>query len=183
MAGIYPVPLPACPTAARELPAGLEDRQFVLLIPGSSPRHPDKRWPASHYAELSRLLFGEGFLPVVVGAPDEQHIAAAIRAICPEVVDLVGQTALVALANLAKRAAFTVGNDTGATHMAAAGRNPVVVLFSRASEPSRCAPRGGLVRVLTKPDLAHLAVETVFAEAIEVFAASADDSQSGTADD
>ncbi len=183
MAGIYPVPLPACPVAARDLPVGLEDCRFVLLIPGSSPRHLDKRWPVTQYAELSRRLYVAGYLPVIVGAPDEQHIAAAIRATCPEAVDLVGQTDLITLADLATRAAFTVGNDTGATHMAAAGGNPLVVLFSRASEPSRCAPRGGLVRVLTKPDLTDLAAETVFAEAIQVLSGSAEDSRNSAADD
>ena len=183
MAGIYPVPLPACPVTGRDLPFGLEDRRFVLLIPGSSPRHLDKRWPVTQYAELSRRLYAAGYLPVIVGAPDEQHVAAAIRAICPEVVDLLGQTDLITLADLARRAAFTVGNDTGATHVAAACGNPVVVLFSRASEPSRCAPRGDLVRVLTKPDLTDLVVETVFAEAIEVLSASPDDNRSSTADD
>ncbi len=183
MAGIYPVPLPTCPPASLGLPGNLKDGRFVLLIPGSSSRHPEKRWPVGHYAELSRRLYHRGYLPVIVGAPDERPIGATIRVTCPEAVSLVGKTDLLLLARLATGAALTVGNDTGATHMAAAGSNPVLVLFSRASEPSRCAPRGRLVRVLSEPDLADLAVEPVFAEALRLLDASADVQRTGTADD
>src|SRR3954453_2026903 len=37
MAGIHPTPLPALPPLRRDLPPGLPDRDFVLLVPGSSP--------------------------------------------------------------------------------------------------------------------------------------------------
>jgi ADP-heptose:LPS heptosyltransferase len=107
-----------------------------------------------------------GYLPVVLGAPGERAIAATIVAACPEAVDLTGKTDLATLAALAREAAFTVGNDTGVTHIAAAGGHPVVVLFSNASEPARCAPRGGAVTVLSRPDLADLSVEIVLDAAL-----------------
>jgi ADP-heptose:LPS heptosyltransferase len=175
MAGIFPVPLPRCPVPAKlELPAALAGRRFVLLIPGSSPRHTAKRWPAESYGALAARLDAAGYLPVILGAPDERAIAAVIRAACPNAVDLAGKTDLAALAGLALAAAFTIGNDTGVTHIAAAGGQPVVVLFSRASEPARCAPRGGAVQVLSRPDLADLPVETVLAEALALVAAAAE---------
>ena len=174
MAGIYPVPLPSLRLQARPLPAQLQHRSFALLIPGSSPRHLRKRWPAEHYGELARKLMAAGYLPVVVGAPGEENLAAAVRESCTEAIDLVGKTDLAALADLARQAALTIGNDTGAIHIAAAGGNPVVVLFSDASEPSRCAPRGGLVRILIEPDLAELSVDTVFSASIDVAGAQAD---------
>jgi len=68
---------------------------------------------------------------------------------------------------LARAAALTVGNDTGATHVAAAGGHPVVVLFSSASDPSLCGPRGASVRVLIEPDLTTVTVETVLAAALD----------------
>jgi ADP-heptose:LPS heptosyltransferase len=162
MAGIYPVPLPACPAATESLPAALRGRRYALLIPGSSPRHPDKRWPAERYAALGRYLDEAGYFPVIVGASDERSVGAAITAACPAALDFVGATDLPMLARLAAGAALTVGNDTGATHLAAAAGGPIVVLFSRASDPARCAPRGR-VRVLAMPDLADLDVETVLA--------------------
>jgi ADP-heptose:LPS heptosyltransferase len=173
MAGVFPVPLPRCPISA-SLPADLAGTRFVLLIPGSSPRHHAKRWPAAHYGVLAARLAERGYVPVIVGSPDEQAIAGTIKAACVGAVDLVGQTDLAALGGLAQAASLTIGNDTGVTHIAAAGGKPVVVLFSHASDPARCAPRGGSVRVLRRADLAELAVETVLAEAMVLVADAGD---------
>ena len=173
MAGIYPTPLPACVASSRPLPAKLWQRTFFLLIPGSSPRHPAKRWPTRCYGALARrLLKATGALPVIIGAQGEERLAAEIRAACPAAIDLVGRTELTALADLANAAAFTVGNDTGATHISAAGGHPVVVLFSEASDPSRCAPRGREIRVVTSPRLDELGVDRVFAEVMRAIRAS-----------
>jgi ADP-heptose:LPS heptosyltransferase len=163
MAGIHPVSRMPWLPAAGSLPTALKDRSFALLIPGSSPRHPAKRWPADRYAALAVRLHGSGLLPVLVGVHGEAELGRAICAVCPEAVDLVGRTDVPALAALSRAAALTVGNDTGATHVAAAGTHPVIVLFSRASDPRLCAPRGKHVQVLMEPDLASLPVETVFA--------------------
>ncbi|MBO0738915.1 MAG: glycosyltransferase family 9 protein [Alphaproteobacteria bacterium] len=168
MAGIYPTPLPACPASSRRLPAGLKRRTFFLLIPGSSPRHPVKRWPAKNYGELARrVLAATGLVPVIIGARGEEPLAADIRAACPAAIDLVGRTELTRLADLAVAAAFTIGNDTGATHIAAAGGHPVIVLFSDASVPSRCAPRGSEIHVLTSARLNELPVDRVFASVMQ----------------
>jgi len=163
MAGIYPVSLVPWLPAAGSLPAPVAGKRFVVLIPGSSPRHLAKRWPASRYGELAIRLKRAGYLSVLVGVHGEAELGRAICDICPEAVDLVGRTDVATLAALVGSAALTVGNDTGATHVAAAGANPVVVLFSRVSDPRLCAPRGKLVHVLMKPDLADLSVEKVFA--------------------
>jgi ADP-heptose:LPS heptosyltransferase len=165
MAGIYPTPPPALPPLDRPLPPELAGRKFALLVPGSSPQHPQKRWPAEQFGQMARALADDGCVPVVVGTPPEAPLAAAIRALCPTVFDLVGRTDLGLLATLAQRAALTVGNDTGVCHLAAAAGSPLIVLFSGGTDPARCAPRGPLVRVVTAPDLIDLAAEKVIAEA------------------
>ncbi len=168
MTGIYPTPLPSLPPLDRALPAPLVGRDFVLLAPGSSPHHPAKRWPALRFALLARALDEIGHLPVVVGSVPERPLAAAIREACSGAVDLVGQTDIALLAALCRRARLTVGNDTGVCHLAAAAGCPVVVLFSRESDPARVAPRGPVVRILGAPDLADLAAEPVIAAATDI---------------
>ena len=163
MAGIHPVSRTPWLPAAGSLPAEIAGRRFAILIPGSSPRHSVKRWPTRCYGELARRLSRAGYRPVVVGVDSEADLGRAIRDLCPEAADLIGRTDVAGLATLARAASLTVGNDTGATHVAAAGGNPVLVLFSRASDPNLCAPRGRFTRVLTEPDLAGLPVDPVFA--------------------
>ena len=166
MAGIYPTLLPSLPRFDRRLPEELQSENFALLVPGSSPQHAAKRWPAGRFGLIARALDRVGLRPVVVGTAPEAPLAAAIVAACPRALDLVGQTDLGLLAVLAQRAALTIGNDTGVCHLAAAAGGPVLVLFSRASDPARHAPRGEFVRVLVEPDLAALPAERVIGEAL-----------------
>jgi ADP-heptose:LPS heptosyltransferase len=163
MAGIYPSATAPTLSAHGTLPEVVAGKRFALLIPGSAPHRPEKRWPARRYAELAGRLHRAGVLPVVIGVAPEAEIGRAIRSVCPDCLDLVGHTDLATLAALARAAEVTIGNDTGATHVAAAGGRPVVALFSRASDPGLCAPRGAAVTVLAEPDLAALPLETVLA--------------------
>jgi ADP-heptose:LPS heptosyltransferase len=131
--------------------------RFALLVPGSSPHRPVKRWPIERYRELAAMLAERGMTPVVIGTAVEQSLARAI----PGAIDLTGRTDLALLTSLARGARITIGNDTGPMHLLAAAGCPSVVLFSRDSDPALCAPRGPAVRVLRRPDLATLEVATV----------------------
>jgi len=163
MAGIHPVPLPSLPREDGTLPAELSGHRFALLIPGSSPRHSGKRWPAQRYGELARALTERGLLPVVLGGKDEHALAEAIRRGAPATLDLTGRTELADLVSLARAATIAIGNDTGTSHIAAAGGAPLVALFSGESDPARCAPRGAKVTVLRRAPLADLALAPVLA--------------------
>jgi hypothetical protein len=46
-------------------------------------------------------------------------------------------------------------------HLIATAGCPSITLFSKDSDPAHCAPVGRWTRVLQRPDLADLAVETV----------------------
>lgn len=129
----------------------------ALLVPGSSPDRPAKRWPADRYQALGNALIERGIVPVVVGTHAEKALAAAI----PSAVDLTGQTSFGDLADLARMARLAVGNDTGPMHLIATAGCASITLFSNNSNPSQCAPRGRWTRILQRSDLADLPVEAV----------------------
>ena len=132
---------------------------FALLVPGSSPDRPAKRWPAGYYQALAERLVERGIAPVLIGGATEQELAEAI----PAAIDLIGQTSFGDLAVLARAARFAVGNDTGPMHLIATAGCSAITLFSNESNPAQCAPRGRWARVLQEADLADLSVETVIA--------------------
>lgn len=150
---------------------GLPSR-IALLVPGSAPHRPAKRWPTAAYGALALRLVERGITPVVLGTDEEKPLAESIRAACPKARDLTGQTSLFAIAGLARRARFAIGSDTGPMHLIAMVGCPVVSLFSAESDPVRSAPRG-TVTVLQRPDLATLDVDTVTAALIEMGALNA----------
>lgn len=134
----------------------LADTRYALLIPGASARHPEKCWPALHYAQLARTLSDWGYKPVIIGSIQERTIGETIRESCPDALDLTGQTDIFDIAFLARHACVAIGNDTGPMHIVGAAGCPCLVLFSRHSTPHRHKPRGHAVQIVQKDNLADL---------------------------
>jgi ADP-heptose:LPS heptosyltransferase len=135
---------------------------YILIVPGSAPSRPEKRWPASSYAALCNTLAARGYQPVLVGTKDEKETISAIANDCPAALDIAGQTSLLDIAVLARGAAGAVGNDTGPMHMIAPTGCPTLVLFSRFSNPVRHAPKGDALSYTQTNDLAALSADDVF---------------------
>lgn len=106
---------------------------FALLVPGSSPGRPDKRWPMRRYAEVASALAERGVTPVIIGTAIEAELARSIAEVCPRTIDLTDRTSVPELAGLARRAWAAVGNDTGPIHVIASVGCPTVAVFSDAS--------------------------------------------------
>lgn len=138
---------------------GLAAGTYALLIPGSSPGRPDKRWPAEMYGELARRLTARGLRPVVVGGAAEKPLAKAVQAICAAALDLTGGTDIPQLAGLARRAWGVAGNDTGPTHVAAAVGAATVGIFCDASTPVHL--NGQRAAVLHRPSFDDIGAELV----------------------
>lgn len=134
---------------------------YVLLVPGSAPNRPEKRWPAPRYGELAQRLSAQGYTPVVIGTTAESEAGATIRGLCPAAINLCGRTTILELVPLARAAAGAIGNDTGPMHIIAPTGCPSLVLFSAHSNPLRHAPRGERVRTLQQNNLDDLTVDAV----------------------
>lgn len=140
---------------------------YILLVPGSAPNRPEKRWPAVAYGRLAGMLQRRGLTPVIIGTAQESETTDIIARACPGAINLCGKTAMTDLAGLARGAAAAIGNDTGPMHMIAPTGCPVLVLFSQHSDPVRHAPKGAGVKTLQRANLAELQPETVMEEMMQ----------------
>ncbi|WP_297506447.1 glycosyltransferase family 9 protein [uncultured Caulobacter sp.] len=140
-------------------------KPYVLFVPGGSAHRPEKRWPVECYAQLGALLKARGLDIVIIGGPQESAMARQIQKAVGGARDLTGRTDFAQLAVLGAKAALAVGNDTGPTHLLAAAGAPTIALFSDASDPELCGPRGH-VAVIRSPDLKALPVSTVASAAM-----------------
>ena len=145
---------------ARPTPGQPAPKPFVLLVPGGSANHMEKRWPVERYAELAGLLRAKGLDIVILGGPQESALARQIQKTVGQARDLTGRTDFAQIAVLGAKAALAVGNDTGPLHLIAAAGAPTIALFSGASDPLLTAPRGH-VAVIQAGDLKDLVVSTV----------------------
>jgi ADP-heptose:LPS heptosyltransferase len=155
---------------------------YMLLIPGSSPEHPEKRWPSDRFAKIATWVADAGITPVILGTKAEGDIGNQIMKLEPRAKSLIGRTDLFQLATLAERAVFALGGDTGPMHLAAAARAPGICLFAQEwtdqmaddlrsvwnprTRLGRAAPKGGPMMVLHAATLDAVSVDDVKRAAI-----------------
>lgn len=135
---------------------------FILLIPGSSAAHPQKRWP--YYAELSNRLIDAGYPTVTVPGPDELDLCASIPG-----TTLTGGSFLgwFELAGVIAKAKFVVGNDTGPSHIAAHMGKPGLALFGAHTSVEKTGIKREAFDAIEVADLTDLSVDAVFEAVVE----------------
>jgi len=135
--------------AARELllrASGRDVRRFTAVLPGA--RWESKRWPSDKLGALIDRMHAEGHPQcVLLGAPDEQAVAASVAASCRSgVIDITGWTDLRQLTALLELADSVICHDSGPMHIAAALNKPTTAIFGP-TNPARTGPFSEAARV------------------------------------
>lgn len=143
-AGPYRMSLPeTAQKYARQVLSALKHypgRRPVAVCPGC--KKPASSWPAERFVEICRRLRQNGFDVIVLGGPADIPLGKQIQDEVDGILDFCGKTSVLESAALLTECAFTVGVDTGTTHLAAAAGTPCVTLFSAIAAPGRWNPMG-----------------------------------------
>lgn len=128
---------------------------WVVLAPGGGVNPGTeliaKRWPAENFGELAARLARHGYLPLIIGGPqDHQAAEATLEASQGTALNLCARLTLSGCGALLQQAKLLVANDTGVMHLAAAVDTPVVGLFGP-TDPAMYAPYGVRHRALWHP--------------------------------
>jgi len=152
--------LPERPVAAAAINAKWPTSQarWIALQPGA--RWLNKRWPAEHFAALTRQLaleFPDTRFAIIGSAEDRPLGEIIVRAAPERCVNLTGQTSLPEMIEWLRRCELMVTNDTGPMHVAAALGKPVIAIFGptepRRTGPYRQAERGMQIKLPCVPCL------------------------------
>ena len=107
-------------------------RDFVVLVPGTSPAQGWKRWPDARWGELLKLLQQEGLSAVFLGSKAEADLIKGIMRLAPEnqaVTAFAGELSLMESVAICRRARAVIAADTALMHLAGAVGTPVIGLF------------------------------------------------------
>jgi lipopolysaccharide heptosyltransferase II len=130
-----------CERVNELLPPGGEEK-MIALAPGSIWN--TKRWPHESFAELGRLLAGEGYVIVLIGSRDDVPLCAEIAAgIPPEhVISTAGECSILQSAEVIRRCRAIVTNDSAPMHLGVSMGTPVVAIFGATDPKFGFAPQG-----------------------------------------
>ena len=127
-----------------------DDKRLIALAPGSV--WATKRWP--FYADLARELAPRARI-VVIGAEGDRSLADEIRsATNGEMIDATGKLSLLASAEVIRRAAVLVTNDSAPLHLASAMNTPTIAVFGPTVPEFGFGPLADVARVVGHPELA-----------------------------
>ena len=113
----------------------------ILLHPGAGSTR--KRWPVSNFIQVEARLKADGLKPEFVLGPAEENLAPELQD--PQRPVHIPDN-LPQLAALLKSAGGYIGNDSGASHLAAYLGLPTTVIFGPA-DPLRWEPVGRAVTI------------------------------------
>ncbi len=116
-----------------------ESGPFAVMSPGSADQA--KRWSVSGFAAVAKYVKKEYDLTTVfLGDRQDQQISARIVSqLDTPVIDLCGQTTLSQSAEIVRRAAVAVVNDSAVLHLAGYHNVPTVGLFGY-TDPVKYGP-------------------------------------------
>ena len=122
---------------------GIDSDATLLGVAPGAVFGPAKRWPADRFAEtISRLNSSSNCYFLLFGSMKEQTIVeSVISQTNAQCVNLAGKTTLRESIALIDRCKAFLTNDSGAMHLAAALRIPVVAIFG-STNPATTAPFG-----------------------------------------
>ena len=136
-------------------------KPYCVIIPGSSPQKPSKRWSAEKYANLSNSLYELGITPYLTGTKIERKIAMEVCAASRASEILVDNTSLQELAQIFTKAHFIVGNDTGPTFLAARIGAPTLMIMGDDTNPYISSPTGPATGIIYKANIQEITTQEV----------------------
>jgi heptosyltransferase-1 len=118
---------------------GLDDNNFIAINPIAYWE--TKLWDDDNFARLADLIRNNLKMNVVFTGSEKSSIEGITSKMKTKGINLGGQTTLLELAYLDKKARFVITTDSGPMHLAAAVGTPVVALFGP-TDPARTGPYG-----------------------------------------
>ncbi|MGE4597449.1 MAG: glycosyltransferase family 9 protein [Methylophilaceae bacterium] len=133
---------------------------YILLLPGSSKYHKEKRWP--FYQELASELLKLNYVVVSILGPDEKDLADKIPGHIMQ--DLNWRD----LAGVIQKSMFVIGNDSGLSHIASCFNKLGFAIFGPTTSAIRSELSRGLFSVIIEKNLYDLKVNDVMSRILKL---------------
>jgi len=115
----------------------LDNKKFIAINPVAYWK--TKLWDNEKFAYLADLINNKLQMKVIFTGSEKEVIGGITSRMATEGINLGGQTSLLDLAYLYKKAQMVITTDSGPMHLASAVGTPVIALFGP-TDPARTGP-------------------------------------------
>ncbi len=100
---------------------------YIVIAPGTV--WPTKRYLVERMAEVADELLGRFEYVVVIGGPKDKEFEGAFNLSGGKIVSAIGKLSIMSSAEIIRRAALLIANDSAPVHVASAFDTPTVAIF------------------------------------------------------
>ena len=136
-------------------------REFILIFPFCSNKHPNKKWPYyKKLVEKIREFYKKKYSILVAPGPHELEEAKKLNA--KVILDNDVSLSLIQLISLINRSKFIIANDTGPAHISSHLNKNGIVLFGSHTSAKKVSIENTNFKAITVSKLEDLKVGHVF---------------------
>lgn len=137
------------------------EREYIVLIPGTSESGKKKRWPSKYFSKLSNYLIELGYEVLITGVSSDRYLIKEILNNSPSAINAEHMSKFDIFLNLSQNARLIISVDTGPAHIAALSDTPMIWLVEEGPYSKTNSPVSKNLSIIKSKNMSLISVKEV----------------------
>ena len=137
------------------------EREYIVLIPGTSESGKKKRWPSKYFSKLSNYLIELGYEVLITGVSSDRYLIKEILENSPSAINAEHMSKFDIFLNLSQNARLIISVDTGPAHVAALSDTPMIWLVEEGPYSKTNSPVSKNLSIIKSKNMSLISVKEV----------------------
>lgn len=137
------------------------EREYIVLIPGTSESGKKKRWPSKYFSKLSNYLIELGYEVLITGVSSDRDLIKEILNNSPSAINAEHMSKFDIFLNLSQNARLIISVDTGPAHVAALSDTPMIWLVEEGPYSKTNSPVSKNLSIIKSKNMSLISVKEV----------------------
>tara|TARA_X000001036_G_scaffold430513_1_gene463298 strand:+ start:128 stop:1057 length:930 start_codon:yes stop_codon:yes gene_type:complete len=137
------------------------EREYIVLIPGTSESGKKKRWPSKYFSKLSNYLIELGYEVLITGVSSDRDLIKEILNNSPSAINAEHMSKFDIFLNLSQNARLIISVDTGPAHIAALSDTPMIWLVEEGPYSKTNSPVSKNLSIIKSKNMSLISVKEV----------------------
>ena len=137
------------------------EKEYIVLIPGTSESGKKKRWPSKYFSKLSNYLIELGYEVLITGVSSDRYLIKEILNNSPSAINAEHMSKFDIFLNLSQNARLIISVDTGPAHVAALSYTPMIWLVEEGPYSKTNSPVSKNLSIIKSKNMSLISVKEV----------------------